>query len=392
MKRINCLLMLFFSISNIQILIAENQWMNIFVHGVVALKANLTPGLLVRLVSDDIECTQYAKNVLTVRENPYLFNMQPMQGLNLRRINPCVSAPSGSYVFSILYNMVNKYAYGPNIKNRFYTFGWSGLLSRKRKFEEARLLYIQLRDEVNKLKAHGHNPKVRIIAYSQGGNVSLNLSSLRQCEFQADTFNIDELILIGMPIAKTFTPLLHNPIFKKIYNIYSRADIVQHLDITETGTLSHRRFKGCLPDKLTQIELKIVGPLNKICPNQSRRQRAIDQSPGHVELWFFGWTHHSYRKDLSYYPLPAAVFSPLIIASAQKHASCSRNLKVEIRPHEEIMKVRAHETCKTQTFPFLNIHQLTKLRIKATEYHPGQPKYLPKYLELHSKLNHCLYH
>ena len=38
-----------------------------------------------------------------------------------------------------------------------------------------------------------------------------------------------------------------------------------------------------------------------------------DSSPGHAELWFFGWTPQNYRDQFALMPLPAVAVFPLIL-------------------------------------------------------------------------------
>ncbi len=53
--------------------------------------------------------------------------------------------------------------YGINRTNYYYTYGWSGLLSAKSRYNDAKKLFIALEQEVDRLKRQNLNPRIRII-------------------------------------------------------------------------------------------------------------------------------------------------------------------------------------------------------------------------------------
>jgi hypothetical protein len=367
----------------------QEEWITIFVHGLVALKSNLSPALVRPLLFDEIEGTCYERNVVAVRDNPFLFTVQAMQGLGLRRINRHVASPSGAYAFALLFDQVYKYCYGETTKNSYYTFGWTGLLSYKRRYQEARILYNQIKEELMRLKARGHTPKVRILAYSHGGNLVLNLPAIRANECPDDTFCIDELIVLGVPVSNRSEQLIQFPLFKTMYHLYSKSDLVQRLDITVPSGIPHRIFKGCVPDTLTQIEVRLRAPMRRkshTC-SPSFMRGIINQSPGHFEFWFFGWASHIYRQNWVLYPLPLGVLAPCIIRAAQALTQCPRHVIVDIRPDQGIAFVKDPACTATVTTPFLSVDKLTALQWKAVSFHPGQPEYINEYLRLQSTVS-----
>lgn len=146
---------------------------------------------------------------------------------------------------------------------QFYFFGWSGNLSKSARLEAARTLHCELTDLVTHYTAqYGQKPIIRIITHSHGGNVALNLA-----QFTQGDFTIAELILLACPVQKTTEHLINNPIFEKIYSLYSSMDSLQILDpqglhnCTQNGfgspLFSERRFKQ--HEKLAQVKLKIDG-------------------------------------------------------------------------------------------------------------------------------------
>ena len=84
----------------------------------------------------------------------------------------------------------------------FYIFGWSGKLNSKIRDEAAEVLYSQLETICQDYKAiYGHNPEIRIIAHSHGGNLALSMAKYKNKE---NPIHINQLILLACPVqAKT---------------------------------------------------------------------------------------------------------------------------------------------------------------------------------------------
>ena len=167
-----------------------------------------------------------------------------------------------------------------------------------------------------------------------------------------------------------------SPIFKKIYNIYSRGDKVQRFDIfSPCDFFSHREFKGCLPGNLIQIEMKITDCLRRnpeaVLPQRMRGM--YNQSPGHIELWFFGWASSSFRKNLSIYPIPGAVFIPYLICASNKVPS--PHIVVDIRPGQENICIKSRCDYRCDTLPFMKRGDLAAFIAKAMQFHPCNTKY-----------------
>ena len=149
-------------------------------------------------------------------------------------------------------------------ENRYYTYGWSGLLSDKARKREAVEFYRSLAQEATPYQALGKTPRIRLISYSHGGNFCLNLASAKPADKELATLVIDELIFMGVPIQKETDYLLNDPIFKRVYNIYSRGDRIQKLDFFSFDRFfSNRIFKDrdgfkVPKNKLIQIQLRLT--------------------------------------------------------------------------------------------------------------------------------------
>ncbi|MCZ6902934.1 MAG: hypothetical protein O7C58_01870, partial [Rickettsia endosymbiont of Ixodes persulcatus] len=124
--------------------------------------------------------------------------------------------------------------------------------------------------------------------------------------------------------------------FIQIYNIYSRGDCIQKLDcFSPYRFFSRRRFKSCgrynVPRKVKQIEVKIKTPGQR--PSNLRRWH--DRSPGHFELWNFGWpldTHSFYRTYFPLTPLPTGIFAPLFTRISNDFNDLGNSLVIEWYP------------------------------------------------------------
>lgn len=110
----------------------------------------------------------------------------------------------------------------------FYVYGWSGKLSFDERKENATILYHELQrinDEY--VKTHGTEPSIQIISHSHGGNIALNLPSIsKQCE---KPLIIDKLIMMACPVQAKTMECIKDPMFKRIYSLYSSLDFVQIL-------------------------------------------------------------------------------------------------------------------------------------------------------------------
>ncbi|MDR3550878.1 MAG: hypothetical protein P4L31_05650, partial [Candidatus Babeliales bacterium] len=336
-------------------------WLNFFVHGIMSIKPHLSLGNFLRLMRDDVENTTYSRAVKIMRENNHFYKNQAMQGFGCARINKTNTDPG--HACGALANILDEltlYTDGPHIESHYYTYGWSGLLSPSCRYKESLELFKAIDKEVNHYLSLGITPKIRVVGYSHGGNVVLNLGGIRQKEPVNKGLVIDETVLLGTPIQSETDYLINDSLFKKIYNIYSTGDRVQKLDFFSFGRFfSQRVFKErsgfTLPSKLVQIQLKITRntPKSRACPKKlantynfnnpavvsGKSHLLKDSSPGHAELWFFGWTPVHYRKTFALNPLPTVAILPLILKTVKEfeHLFCPLDpVIVDMRPEHGI--------------------------------------------------------
>ncbi len=339
-------------------------WLNVFVHGIMSIKPHISWNNFMLFMKDQVGGTLYEKTVELMREDPFFYKNQAMQRLGLHRVQPLPIKGDSSSTFAFTLNEIGKH-YGVNKHdNRYYTFGWSGLLSAKSRYQEAQRLFKELHQEIKRLRAENITPRIRLFGYSHGGNVCLNLGLIRQKEYSGMPFTVDETVLLGTPIINDTDYLTTDPLFKRVYNLYSLRDRIQPMDMFAPNQFfSNRIFRARkdfkLPNKLIQIQLKVTRCTRNThnCPkrflqssNFSRPQVVYgksgllrDISPGHVELWFFGWTPVNYRSCYPLNPLPTIAFAPIILHHAKKIAKSitpEHAIVADIRPQHEVILFR----------------------------------------------------
>jgi len=372
---------------------AQNRpetWVTVFVHGSFSLKPHLTVGNAINVIFDRIENSVYYRSTEINRRDPFFHKNQVMLGLGLQKIDfNHPNKEEASRIIAASYEKVSQYAGNPPSDN-YYAFGWSGLVSHKLRYLEAGILYQQLFEVLQKLKNQGKNPKVRIISYSHGGNLSIQLGAIHVTKSPSDQITIDELYLNGTPVQIETDYLINSPVFKRVYNIYSKADSVQKLDFFSfkrffSGRKFTNRKNFQLPEKLTQIRLSITDytpkdiTANIPFPEDPKMLRKhftkCTYDPGHFELWFMGWTILSYRKNFPFNPLPIIDFLPMIIKHLDDNPQVSRDVIVQVLPYKESIEIYNYKKFVLHkelvaTHPFVPQAFMEELQVKALQYEP----------------------
>jgi len=382
----------FFLCSYVQLSAHKNDkedWVTVFVHGSFSLKPHLTLGNAINVIFDRIENSVYYRSTEINRRDQFFYKNQVMLDLGLQKID--IQNPNKTEIARIIaasYEKTSQLA-GNAPSNEYYAFGWSGLVSHKLRYLEASILYDQLYELVAKMKASGRSPKIRLISYSHGGTLSIQLGAVHVTKSPSKQFFIDELYLNGTPVQIETDYLINSPVFKKVYNIYSRADSIQKLDFFSFKRFfSRRKFENRnnfkMPDKLTQISLSIVDytpkdvtstiPFPRDEKTLRKHFKKCTYDPGHFELWFMGWTILSYRKNFPFNPLPIINFLPIIVKDLEKNPEISRDIVVKILPYKEVMEIynfkRLVKLTKIEERPFLTKKVLDELKVNALQYEP----------------------
>lgn len=144
----------------------------------------------------------------------------------------------------------------------FYAFGWSGKLSFDERQRAAQGLVQELQRVVSEyVKIHGIQPTIRIVTFSHGGNVALNMAQFLPKDM------VVELILIACPVQTDTEEFVLSDNFSKVYLIYSHKDIIQIIDpihiCRSIKEGNHKkistRFFDYNVDKLKQICVSVNG-------------------------------------------------------------------------------------------------------------------------------------
>ncbi len=372
----------------------KETWITVYVHGIMSIKSHVNLGNFFRFLRDDVENTVYSKTVELMRQDSFFYQNQAMQGFGMQKIEPdVVKKGNSSGAIAYLSNEMEALC-GLNNDNHYYTFGWSGLLSAKRRYKDARDLFDALEKLVKEFQSQGIQPKIRIIGYSHGGNVVLNIGAVHHKDRRTSTLSIDEAVLLGMPVQEETDYWINDPIFKHVYHFYSNKDRVQKLDFFSPSRVSDRTFKPrrgfILPHKLTQVKIKIIR-LKKDIRCKHRKFRLTfnfnnpsivsgksnllrNASPGHVELWFFGWTPVHYRTSYPLYPLPTLTFIPMILHNIRDIADTTpptSSVVADLRLQHEIMIIKQKKPRKNHKIvPLLTRQKFDELTDTILQYAP----------------------
>ncbi len=125
------------------------------------------------------------------------------------------------------------------------------------------------------------------------------------------------------------------------------------------------RNKKTKKDKRRKKQQELALDFNKPSIISGNSPLLRDMSPGHMELWFFGWTPGHYRDNFVLNPLPVLVFVPLIVHHLQQVESSLINphpIVVDLRPEQEVMFIKQRKRNKfIQRFPFISKNDFGKL-------------------------------
>ena len=367
---------------------SKDIWVTVFMHGSFSLKPHLSLRNFLKMLYDAIEESIYYRATEINRRDPFFYKNQAISDLGLHQINlenpnKANAAPIVALSFE---KICQRAGYPPS--NLYYTFGWSGLVSNKLRYIEGSFLYKDLSKLTKDLKQQGYNPKVRLIGYSHGGNLGLQLGAFHQTQKKEDQFTIEEFHLIGTPIQVETDYLINSPVFKKVYNWYSRSDNVQNLDcFSFKRWFSKKKFSPrknfTLPNKLTQIRIKVSDFIPKkkqyslLIPKNKKELykyfTEISYDPGHFELWFMGWTILTYRKTFPTHPLPIMAFLPLLTKEIEQHPELGKDLVADIQTCFDRVELYPYKKSKRYQrimFPFVDLQTLASMKEFALKFTP----------------------
>ncbi len=301
----------------------RQPWMTVFSHGTFGTMRGLLN--VFDVMKDNVDQTRYKKLTSHMRYDPYFYQMQPMQAPGLKSFEPTFDIKGkedtkfAAHPVAKAYEEVTEHIIPEKEANKYYTFGWSGLISQLRRRKEAVRFYNMLQKELATQKeaniaagisASIAQPKLRILAHSHGGNVALNLAAVNEVRelesppvrenFETDDHFeairlmyelieslpdkqeasknkhqkkwdyqpegekvfIDELILLGTPVQPETSAFFLSNTFKRLALVYSDNDMVQRMDWVSTKRYYSDQRLDISNEKaqkcgLTQIKLSI---------------------------------------------------------------------------------------------------------------------------------------
>ena len=349
------------------------HWMTIYVHGSVQPK--ITPANVVKMLRDKVGHSKYMYTNKLKRKDPFFRQTQAMQDIGLQKINlEEESTSTAAVILANLSNAFDRTYKHPNYINHYYTYGWSGLVSAKCRDLEANVMWEQIEKELKNYRKNGIEPKIRIIAFSHGPNLVLNLAWTEKEEFIKPTFCVDELICFGLPVQQETDFLVRHPMFKRIYHFYSGSDRIQNLDLfSYTRSFARRKFKGRddfkIPTKVTQAQIKVTrGKPQTIF----HRKKTYRFDPGHIEFWHFGWTSEWFRRNSPIYPIPMVAFSEMLVGYINNLSFPTGDISIDIRPEQEIVIFYDNNNkTKSQIEHFITQQELEYLKNYSSIKRPG---------------------
>ena len=366
--------------------VKRNALMTVFVHGTIK-PAEFSFASIVKIMRDNVDNSLYSKAVGYMREDHTFYYGQAMQELGLKEINMSLEAPfSTARTIALMYNLqLDQLGNKPDI-NLYYTFGWNGLLSDTKRYEEAELFYEKLSQELARLAQNNIHPIVRVIAYSHGANVTLYLPAVRDNNpsYKSNPLFIDELVTIAAPVQKETDYLINDPLFKKVYHVYSTEDNVQVWDLFSSRQLfSKRKFTHRsdfeVPEKLHQVRIRVTKDIK--WRHKAKELKAphhiletpgiklVHKDPGHTEMWNFQWGAYWYRDSFPLKPLPVMTIIPTILHTVDAHHRY-KNLTFDYAPTENGILLRSKQARFKKVFAFLTPDTQKALWNVAQKYRP----------------------
>ena len=289
----------------------KEVWLNIFVHGSFGTMLGMLS--LPKVAKDDVKGSWYHEIAKDMRKDPKHFTEQAILKKGLLKITPTLDPAAlnnqrlAAYPITKVFDEIIKKT-NPNQINNYYVFGWTGLVSQKRRRLEAVRFYNEICEEYEQYESHGIKPKIRILTHSHGGNLCLNLAAvnyaIQQPAKTLQTLNknknengsliellnliktlpnketaklknkmkkfdylplnkdlkVQELVLLGVPIQPETEGFCVYNFFEKIYNIYSTKDSVQQIDFisTKQGYSSQRISPNIAQNQNKIIQARIM--------------------------------------------------------------------------------------------------------------------------------------
>lgn len=145
----------------------------------------------------------------------------------------------------------------PETPQKFYTFGWSGELSLAARRAAAADLYQALKNiPLQK------GDTLELICHSHGGNVAAYLAEEEKIQKQG--LSIERLVLLGTPIQYETQHLFTEPLFKNVWALWSKKDIIVVSDTFSTPSRTSARslldrLQGPTSNRIHDVDIRLEG-------------------------------------------------------------------------------------------------------------------------------------
>ncbi len=252
-------------------------------------------------------------------------------------------------------------------EQRHFLFGWSGLLSQHERRYASIRLYNELVALVERVKAEGKIPVLKLYAHSHGGNVLLNLALVDACAFdlaslppltQPDVVSSMQKLFIdgaewykkptqrlqasifatflATPVQQETAPLVVSPFFTRVLHIYSENDGIMASDFISSSRQSVMLFDDVLVqghasiktirwmNGRTPLDDSLLEPLKKsrLGPLKNLSRKRINRikngggnpdcpypnDPTHADFWSVG----NKRDGAFFEEVPLLIYMPLV--------------------------------------------------------------------------------
>ncbi len=275
----------------------------IFIHGTIHPELGLLNP--VDTLSDSVNTVShtYRQRIAKIRDNPLTYEDQTIQDYGLKPIEQLTDQELAEHTRGIAfiipaYDAVAHLADATAPKNRYYTFGWLGLMSNGSRKEEGFKLYDALCDERAKFAVPPH---ITIVTHSHGGNVALWLAQAEKERKRG--LHIDSLILWGTPVHRSTAYHARADIFGRVVSFYSDGDWIQGTDVFSTPERAcKKRFGDWYATDTDQPAPQQVHDI-RLMANGSKH--LVD----HRNMWFMGNSNTIFDW---LWPLPLVILTPLL--------------------------------------------------------------------------------
>lgn len=258
-------LFILFIACNSSMLVCKDYKAIIFIHG--TFQAGCTLFNLRHALNDNFnQQTWYERTIELSRTQGFAEKSDLMLGLGLIDITQDVHAPQFSpynihkaafHIVRTFNTIVQAIQPSKHTEYRYYTFGWSGLLSEKQRELSAQELYNKLKELHAYYTNEADSISFELHTHSHGAQLALYLGAIWKQKNDRH-FTIERIVLSAPPLYYQKAQHAYAGLFKQVINIYSEGDTIQIMDCISTPQRRcYRTFQktGPIPSGNTESPL-----------------------------------------------------------------------------------------------------------------------------------------